>query len=106
MSEEPLGERLRNNESFVAHITAHGQRVVVPVDPTLPDLPIVLTVAEAADVLSTSPASIRLAIENDELPAMVFHGRQRIVVSLLLDRMEAAEIARQARYSRHQVGLG
>jgi excisionase family DNA binding protein len=86
---------------FIARTFPDGDVIVSPVDTSVTPLPPVLTVAEAAVVLNTTPTSIRAAIATGELPVIRLSGRNRVVSARMMERFYAAERDRRARVAQH-----
>ncbi len=94
----------QERDLFIARVMRSGSRIVVPVDPRTPDLPPLLTIEEAADVLNTTPTLVRTAIRLNQLPHVRLAGRDRVIVGKMYERFEAAEADREQRLARHAAG--
>jgi excisionase family DNA binding protein len=95
---------IQHQASFVARTFPDGDVIVSPVDTSVTPLPPVLTIAEAAVVLNTTPSSVRAAIANGELPIIRLSGRDRIVSARMMERFYAVERDRRVRVAQRPAG--
>ncbi len=82
---------------YVARQFRGGDRIVTLVDTSVPSLPPLLSIDDAAAVLKTTRLSIVRAINAGELPTVTLSGRQKIVTGRLLERFYAEDDARVKR---------
>lgn len=85
-----LGAGQSNQAATVPEDTAAAKEVVQPVSAGLDELPVLITVTQAAKVLGISRASAYRYAACDDLPTVRLGGRLYVVTARLRDLLDAA----------------